>query len=521
MDPKAPLFDRLLWALRPTDKVNPGEIIGVSGTAAYGGWLVTQERNPKLVGHKKYKTYAEIMANVSIVAAGIRYFLNMVSKGNWKVEPAENGGKQADDAAEIVEDALKGLETPWYRVVRRMAMFKFHGFSVAEWTALQASDGRVLMHDVEARPQMTIERWDISETGVVAGFIQRAPRDQRVIYLPREKCLYAVDDALDDSPEGMGLFRQLADAARRLERYQELEGFGFEADLRGMPILKAPMQMLHDLVVAGKITAAQKEQLLTPMKDFLRNHIKNPQLGVMLDSSPYRSLDAAASPSGTNQWSLDIAKNDSEAQSDVAGAIVRLNEEMARVIGVEHLLLGGGPRGSNSLSRDKSDNFALTVDSTLAELRQTFEKDLVRPLMDLNGIPQEMAPKFKTDATAYRDVEQITTALLQMAQAGAVLQPDDEAIQEVRDILGLSRLTDDQIEVAVQDAAGQVPPTPGASIPGKKPAPAKPGQKASAIGQQDAKPAPGESAKMKGDQAARQKSAESDGASASSGKGSP
>jgi hypothetical protein len=222
---------------------------------------------------------------------------------------------------------------------------------------------------------------------------------------------------------------------------------------------------------AGTMSAEAVDAILLPFRNFLTNHVKSPSLGMMLDSVPYTDQGPNATPSATQQWGVDLLKTDAGAQPEVHNAIIRLNEEIARVLGVEHLLLGGGPRGSNALSRDKSDNFALTIDATLSQLRSTFGKDMILPLMALNGIPEEAAPEFKTDAIAYRDIEQVTSALFQMAQAGAVLDPNDPAVDEVRDILGLSHSIPISLTGPVaQDAAGVKP------LPGRKPAAGAPNE---------------------------------------------
>ena len=58
----------------------------------------------------------------------------------------------------------------------------------------------------------------------------------------------------------------------------------------------------------------------------------------------------------------------------MAKSIERLNYEIARVLGVEGLLVGGSGTGSQALSRDKSSNLFLLVDSTLKELTEIYEK---------------------------------------------------------------------------------------------------------------------------------------------------
>lgn len=448
----------------------PMETVGAAGTAVYGGYVVSTEKSAELASpSRRAVEFSEILANVSVVAAGVRYFLNLVGKAGWKVEPPE-GVAGAEEYAERVESYLYAMETPWPRVVRRAAMFRMHGFSIQEWTAKRAPDGGIGLLDVAPRAQATIERWDVDDvSGRVLGVVQRSPQTQAEIYLPREKVVYVVDDSISDSPEGLGLFRHLVEPAKRLRRFQLLEAFAFETDVRGIPVGRAPIAVMLERVKNGTMTQAEFDAAVAPLKDFAESHIKNPQLGVLLDSLPYRSQDEAATPSAVPQWDLELLSGDASAsEQTIAAAIERLNREIARILGVEGLLLGGDKVGSMALSKDKSDNLALQVDSTLGELAESFAKDLVRPLFSLNGWPEEALPVLKPDATQFRDIEQISAVLRDMATAGAVLAPDDPVIGEVRDLLGLSRppeIGDELLDAARRAAAG-LPPEPEPELPG-------------------------------------------------------
>lgn len=418
-------------------KAPPGETVGTGGTASFGGYIQTIEKDPALQGPKRWETFSNLLLNVSIVAAGTRYFLNLVGKAAWKFEPA-NGSPEAKAAAELVQSIIDDMTTPWHRVVRRAAMYKFYGFSTQEWTAKKREDGSIGLLDIEPRPQKTIERWDLDPTGTVYGVIQRSVQDSSEIYIPRSKMLYMVDDSLTDSPEGVGLLRHCADASRRLARLEELEGVGFETDLRGVPLVRAPLAKMQELVAAGKLTQLQADQMKLALQKFVENHIKGPKSGLLLDSMTYQSQDAASTPSATPLWAVELLTSGGDSQADIGVAITRTNTEIARIIGVEALLLGQ-ERGSYALSRDKSHNFALTVDSTLTEMAANVKADIVYPLCALNGIDKKNCPKPKTEPLRWQDVEQVTGALETMARAGAMLSPDDPAIGEVRDLLGVSR----------------------------------------------------------------------------------
>lgn len=452
-------FDAFRRIRRP---VAPTATAGHSGTRIFGGFVENRESKTDLVGIKRYETFSEMLANVSIVSASVRWFLNLVSKAEWVVEPAQVEGRddEAKRVAERVERAVFNSRTPFHRVVRRSALFKFYGFSLQEWTAVLMDDGLIGFVDIAPRAQKTIERWDSDEHGLVRGVVQRSPHDNREIYLPRTKLVYLVDDSINDSPEGLGLFRHVVEASRRLQRYEQLEGFGFETDLRGMPVGRAPFSELQKLVKTNELSPADKTAMELPLTDFVTKHIKSPQLGLLLDSMVYETSDDAARPSSTRKWDMELLKAGATSQPEVAKAIERMNKEIARTFGTESLLIGGDGVGSLALARDKSENFALIVDSALRELMEAYEDDLVQPIMDLNGFDPALKPKLRTSKVQLRDVKEITGALEQMARSGAILAPDDPVIDVVRGILGLppqtTEILDRELDLRDRGTGGEL-----------------------------------------------------------------
>ena len=262
---------------------SPTSTAGVSGYEIFGGYINDNESSADLTGVRKYTTYTNMMSNISIIGAGVRYYLGLIGKAGWKVEPADESSEAEELADKISEILFNVLATPWHRVVRRASMFRFWGFSIQEWTAKRLDDGTIGLLDVAPRPQRTIERWDTDPVGTVFGVVQRAPQNAQELYIPRSKVVYIVDDAINDSPEGLGMFRNLAEPARRVQRYEQLEGWGFESDLRGIPIGRAPFQELRRQEAAGEITADQRKTQEQGLTDFLKNHIKNPSLAIALE----------------------------------------------------------------------------------------------------------------------------------------------------------------------------------------------------------------------------------------------
>jgi len=443
-------------------RASPTEVAGAPGFASYGGYIEREEVNEKLSSREaQYKTFSDLLANTSIVGASVRYYLNLVSKAEWGWEPSESDadGEYAEKLEEIL--TLDPL-TPWHRVVRRAAMYRFYGFSVQEWIARKREDGIITLADIRPRPQNTIERWDIDvETGNVNGFIQRRPQDQQEVYLPRSKSLYIVDDSLSDTPMGLGLFRHLVAPQTRLERYHQLEGWGYELDLRNIPVLRAPIAALMRQVREGTITKKDMDTLLEPLIKFGKSHVKNPNLSLMFDSQVYASSDEAGRPSSTPQYSAELLAGSQTGLGNMNTSIERINREMARLMGTEQLLLGQD-KGSYALSKDKTGQFYLLVDGALTEIREQVKRDLVETVWMLNGWPDEMMPDPRTEAVRVRDVEQIAKMLLDVAEAGVPLLPDDPVVNQLRDLAGAERMPEDSDYSGILEGLEDPPDTPPA-----------------------------------------------------------
>jgi len=442
--------------------------IGVGGTAVYAGRVDQRERNPELSGDRRWRTFTELIANVSIVAASLRHLVNLVGKASWSVVPPEDGGKEAEDIAKLIEKMLfKDMVTPFHRVVRRAALFKPYGFSVQEWTAVRREDGKIGFLDIEQRPVWTIDGWDTDESGTVHGMLQRSPMSAREIYIPRTRTFYLADDTFTDAPDGMGLLRHVAPTAKRLQALERLETFGFETDLKGVPIGRAPYAALRSAVKGGAMTQAEANLAVAGIEDLVENHVRdasNGPMGLLLDSLPYSSQDEANTPSSVYQFGIELLKGESNAHEAVAQAIQRMMREIARVLGTEGILLGETGAGSLAMAKDKSSLFALTVDSTLTDVGATANRDLINPLFLLNGWNEKLKPELRPEKIQHREVTDITAALRDMATAGGVLAPDDPAINAVRTILGLPE------QIVVQE---MLRPEIG---PDGKPIPTKPGE---------------------------------------------
>lgn len=433
----------------------PTDTLGSSNVTDIGGYIYDDERVPALKGSRRWVTYDAMLKETTIIATGVRAFLSLLSNTEWTVNAAEDqeDNPRAQEIADLAYDTMFDMTTGWANIVRKVAYFRFGGFALMEWTAKQRDDGNIGFLDIEHRPQRSIVRWNRDSGGTVESVVQQVALGGEVT-IPIGKMIYAVDDMLSDSPEGMGLFRHLASTHERLHIFLDLEETGFTTDLRGIPIARAPLGELNAAVKAAtegdaKTQAkALRANKLQPLKDFIKRHIRNKKSGALLPSDTYEAVnvDQAKTPSSTYKWGLELLNGDSTSFEDMAKAITRMNQEMARVLGVEHLLLGADGSGSLALAQSKVGTFYLNLTSTLLDLVEVFERDFLGPLADLNGWPPELVPSIAVAEINEVDVEMVTRALASLATAGAPLAPDDPAVGEVRDRLGLSRPPEDVID---------------------------------------------------------------------------
>lgn len=467
------IFERVGAAFSKRTVV-PTTTIGSSRTTMgdEAGTFDAPDREVLLTGTQRFVEFDRLLLNTTIVASGVRLFLSLVSNAVWTVVPPDglNDNEQAvsQGYADQVYAELFGMTTSWSSVVKKTATFRLFGFSLQEWTAKRNEDGTIGLKDIENRPQRTISKWLRDPGGTVLGVKQRVPGGQEV-EMPRVKLVYAVDDTLTDSPEGIGLMRHIAKTAMRLQEFLDIEEVGFSTDLRGIPIGRAPLGELQAEIeehAEGSKARAQAEsrraRMLQPLRNFINRHVRNKTTGVLLPSDTFHgvTVDKTTQPSSVAKWMLEILNGDATSFADVAAAINRMNKEIARVLGCEHLMLGDDGSGSLALAKSKIGTFYMLVTSTLLDLIEVYDRDIVAPMAELNGWEEHLIPQMGVNEISDTDIEQIVDALTKLAQAGAPVMPDDPAVGELYDRLGLTRPPERGDDMDLSLNPGRNDPTP-------------------------------------------------------------
>lgn len=440
-------------------RVSPMQTVGSIGTPVWGGYVQDRETNADLVGPAKWKTYSNLTLNLPIVGASLRMVLGLTATSEWLFPPPpKNRTSETEQIAELVEDVLDDMETPWPHAVNALALYRSDGNSVNEWTAKRRPDGVLGFADLARRAPHTITRWDVDEAGKVRGVWQQSTVTYQEVYLPRWKLVYAVDNQLSSSPEGVGILRQCVAAAQRELRYEQLEGWGYETNLQGVPVVYAPLAAIK-AAPKSVMTDAEKAAAIAEFEKIAKNHIRGPQTGYVLDSQTY--LDAHKAPSSVAMQRIELLRGDASAFGPLADSIERVEHRIAALFGTQFLLTGAKGEGSRALSAEQLRFVVMLVNGILRDLSYVVRKDLVEPWGMLNGIDAELLPWPTPRKVTVRDAAKLAQTLVDLGAALPVLGPEvinavlvDEGLPEVDE----DRL--DEMDAALRRgaAAGDDPP---------------------------------------------------------------
>ena len=232
--------------------------------------------------------------------------------------------------------------------------------------------------------------------------------------------------------KGWACYANWSNPCQRVEKYEQLEGWGHDLDLRGIPLIRTPRAEMYG---DATISEADIESAESELRDLAQNHNFNPERGIILDSAVYRASDQDQRPSQVYKWDVGIVQGQARSHAEVAAAIQRLTREIARIMSNEQLILGEGG-GSFALSQDKTANFHLLINSVLHTCRKVIDDSLVGTLWNLNGWDEELRPEVGTSAVDHKDVYKMATAHRDMASAGVLLTKYDPAYRDFLAMIG-------------------------------------------------------------------------------------
>lgn len=466
---------------------SPFEELGVAGVKLSNGF-VYDEYLTKLIGDKGRKIYREMRDNDAIVSA-ILFAVEMLLRAvDWRVESDEELDKdKLEDASyegvpKTPEEAVKWLEGCFLKdmshtfdefisIILSMLQYGWQYTEVVYKRRLgpdqidsshrsEYDDGLIGIRKLVDRSQETLDKWEVDESGGVVGMWQQPPLGGIRRFIPIDKALLFRPHPFKGSPEGRSVLRAAYRSWYFLKNLQEIEAIAIERELNGLPVVYIPNEILNGDSTDQKKATEQYKKMVRDIKF-------NEQGGVVLPSNLYQDADGKLS--AQRMVTLELLNAGGTRAIDIGKTIIRYQQDIARTILADFIMLGSGDKGSFALSKDKSKMFTRALSGWLTSIATTMNRHLVPKVWALNNFDRAIMPHLVPGNIEPVDLEQLSTFIERLSRAGAPLFPDDGLENELRELGGLPEKTGEE----GLENAGLVYPPPPQPLPGEPVPPEK------------------------------------------------
>jgi hypothetical protein len=185
-----------------------------------------------------------------------------------------------------------------------------------------------------------------------------------------------------------------------------MEASGAARDLQGVPIMRVPAQLLSE------DASPNQKIILENLKNILRNLQANSQSGVMLPSATDENskqhlfdLSLLSTEGGKKNFDLDKIKT-------------YYQNQIYTGLSADVLIMGQGSGGSYNLATVKNTITGAAVEAMMDNLVETFNRDVIRHLMALNGWSVSRAPTLDYENLHDSDLEGLSKAYQRLGATG-------------------------------------------------------------------------------------------------------
>jgi hypothetical protein len=449
--------------------------IGSSGLRQYSGW-VREEFLPQLRGREAARTFREMMDNSPTVGAILFAIQQSMRQVSWRVE-APDDKPESVQAAEFVESCMDDMQQSWPDFVSESLSMLPFGFAPHEIVykrrlgvqrrdsgkpTSQYDDGYIGWEKLALRGQDTILKWFFDSEGNVTGLTQQ-PWFGGLIDIPIEKILLFRPRAWKNNPEGYSILRSAYRPWWFTKRLEEQEAISLER-MSGTPELRVPNELL-EAASAGDATALA---VLEQYKRIVTNIKVDEQMGLILPSDTWVDADGKHSNQPMYEFRYNVPAG-SRTQANFDPSIQRYKLDIMTSVLADFLVLGHQSRGTQNLAVTKVDLFFQATEGWLGSNAAVINDQAIRRLWEFNGFDNDTMPQLQPDMPKRVDLDALGTYVLQIAQAGARLFPDDDLENYLRDVADLPEISEGELQdVSGIEGPAADPEAPGASEEIKK-----------------------------------------------------
>lgn len=416
-------------------------MLGVSGVNTYSGLIRADEFLPELRGKRAIQKFREMRDNDSIIGAVMYAVEQTLRDVEIKIKPAddsEESKKEVQFLESVFEDMDHSLDDhisealsaltygfAWFETVYKVR----GGDSRNPKKSSKFTDGRIGIRKIAIRAPWTINRFEVDkETDEILGVWQDVTWGKPRVMIPINKSIYYRTTSLNNDPSGRSVLRNAYVPYTYLNKIQAYEAIAIERELHGVPVGRMPAEYLSE------DASDNHKALRTAFEQILRDLKKNEQGYALLPSDLY--VDADGKPTNQRLMDLELITANGSRSIDIDPVVKRYQHDIARSLMAEFLMLGSGS-GSYALSKSKTDLFLRSLESYINTIVDVLNRQLVKPLWELNGLPYETMPKLVAGDVAPHDLKELAAYLRNLNGADISVADQPKTVAELMAIAEL------------------------------------------------------------------------------------
>lgn len=414
-------------ALAESSKAVDSHELGTAGTPFYAGQFQPDRINEEWNDiETRYDRLEKMEKTDSACAALFKAVTLPIRSVKWWVEPASDSNEDKKIADSITWNLVDGMTYGFDSFLSEALTCVSRGFSLFEKVFEEADaeefTGTIKWKKFAFRSQRTIDEWDVDSKGSVKRVHQDFGEGEHSVrvWMPIEKLLIFTYQKEGNNYLGDPLFRACWRDYYYLDGLERIEAIGLERFWIGIPWIQLPKNA----------TTSDKDTAFDIVKK-IRG-------------------DEASGLVTADSWVFDILRVATEggAMTEVIG---RYRRNIFLTGLAQFLALGDKSVGSWALSKDQSTFFLFALnsvaDSVLAEI---MNKHAIPQLVKMNWPRVTKFPKLTHDDIEQIDIGAFAVNMGKFVETGYLTSPDTNIEEQVREMMGLPEMTDEQRKNALK-----------------------------------------------------------------------
>lgn len=406
--PKADAINKVTYE-KQRKTVKKGEI-GSDTALGFSGYFSSNDYQTLLRGPRRIKEYDEMRLGDATVGAAMLAVKQPILSARWWVDPASNSRKDRQIAEWVEEQLMECGTRTWQETLTEVLLYLDYGVMPFEIVYEFNKEGMIGLKKISSRWPSTVIKWTITESKL-DGITQQTANGSYEI--PMEKMVIFANQKEGGNWEGKSMLRTAWKHWHYKQHFYDMSAVGVERQSVGVPYAKKPI---------GGATPQDEADV----KEVLENMRANEKAYVIY-------------PDGWEVGFLDMKAGTTKNPEQL---INHHDRAITLAVLAQFLTLGSTSVGSFALSQDQSKLFLLCLEAIANHVRDTFNRYLIKKLVDYNFDTEEY-PKLAYEKIGAVDINMFTTALQRAIQTGSITpQPEDE--EYLRDIMDLPEKNDAQ-----------------------------------------------------------------------------